>query len=153
MCLFAFAMIGLYLGSQYVKLKSNYQSKFRNQLDNRQSYIYSEIVKERLNIFLFSLLTGITIAAGTTYLWWSEPKFNTPVLSLVCYFISVSLFICYLLYMILPKSRYILNYLDNKTQVNEWLNIYKKFRNGNYIGLVLGILVFLLISSFGLFKK
>ena len=54
----------------------------------------------------------------TCHVWWSNNDIKTPLINLSCYFISVSLFVCYILYMLMPKSKYILNYLDQSNQVD-----------------------------------
>ena len=152
-CLIAFGLLGLFLGSYFVKYKKSKLNEFSDSLDPQQQIIYSKIVKERRNIFIFSLIIASFISGATTYLLLVNKNYKTNKSDLICYFISTFLFITYISYILWPKSKYILSYLNNNHQIEGWLNVYKAFRNGNYLGLLLGLLVFIVISRFKYIKR
>lgn len=147
-CLIAFALVGMFLGSHVVKMRSKIFRDFNASMTAYQKQVYRSIVAERGHIFLNSLLLGIFIALLTSYWFYKNKKMRTPIKELGCYFTAVVLFVTYIGYMIHPKSKYILNYLNKPEQINGWLNIYKAFQRSNYIGLILGILIFYLVNHF-----
>lgn len=147
-CLLAFGLIGMFLSSKFVKSDNNIFKKFKNSMSPYQKQIYQKIINERRYIFFNSLLLGLIIAILSSYWFYKNKKLKTPFKNLGCYFVAVTLFITYVGYMLYPKSKYILNYLTNHQQISDWLKIYKKFRNYNYIGLILGIFVFYIINNF-----
>ena len=58
-CLIAFALLGFFLGSQFVKLRGNLFTQFKNTLNSFQLGIYKEIIRERACIFSFGLFFGL----------------------------------------------------------------------------------------------
>ena len=67
--------------------------------------------------------------------------------SKVCIFLTVSLFVNIAYYTIIPKSKYMLQYLNTKEQNEAWLNIYKHMKYRNIFGMLLGALGYLLIGN------
>lgn len=147
-CLIAFGLVGMFLGSQLAKTRSKLFTDFSKSMTNYQKQVYMEISEERGYIFFNSLLIGLIVAIITSYWFYTNKTMKTPINELGCYFTAVTLFITYIGYMIHPKSKYILNYLDKPEQIKAWVDIYKSFQNANYTGLILGMLVFYLINHF-----
>ena len=52
-----------------------------------------------------------------------------------CYYISFTLLLTNLFYLIHPKSIYLLSVLDNKEQIDKWLEYYRymQFKSNRYI--------------------
>lgn len=147
-CLISFSLIGYFLGSQIVKLNKDIFINFRESLDNNQKRIYSSIVNERRNIAIFSLIIGLILSTIIcSHLYYSK-DLKTPTNNLVCLFIALTLFSILVVYNITPKSKYMLSYLTDTEQVNNWLEIYKSFKNANYTGLLLGMVIFYIYSGF-----
>ena len=69
----------------------------------------------------------------------------------VCLFIVIALGFNYLYYTLSPKSRYLLESLDTPEQVKAWLEIYKHMKSRVHMGVVLGLLGYL-VFAYGMCK-
>lgn len=129
-CALAVAFI---VASLYIMLsKSNY-SDYENVFDKE---ILDKIVKERLKIYMIASIIGIIL--GVIYVIWKKNKVST--FPLICTAILIFFITQWIVYMVYPKSDYLLNYVTNNEQSKAWLNVYqqmmKKFLIGFLIGLV-----------------
>ena len=129
-CALAVAFI---VASLYIMLsKSNY-SDYENVFDKE---ILDKIVKDRLKIYIIASIIGIIL--GLIYVIWKKNKIST--FPLICTAILIFFITQWIVYMVYPKSDYLLNYVTNNEQSKAWLNVYqqmmKKFLIGFLIGLV-----------------
>lgn len=129
-CALAVAFI---VASLYIMLsKSNY-SDYENVFDKE---ILDKIVKDRLKIYIIASIVGIIL--GLIYVIWKKNKIST--FPLICTAILIFFITQWIVYMVYPKSDYLLNYVTNNEQSRAWLNVYqqmmKKFLFGFIIGLV-----------------
>jgi uncharacterized membrane protein YfcA len=129
-CALAVAFI---VASLYIMLsKSNY-SDYENAFDKE---ILDKIVKDRLKIYMIASIIGIIL--GVIYVIWKKNKVST--FPLICTAILIFFITQWIVYMVYPKSDYLLNYVTNNEQSKAWLNVYqqmmKKFLIGFLIGLV-----------------
>lgn len=129
-CALAVAFI---VASLYIMMsKSNY-SDYENVFDKE---ILDKIVKDRLKIYIIASIVGIIL--GLIYVIWKKNKIST--FPLICTAILIFFIAQWFVYMIYPKSDYLLNYVTNNEQSKAWLNVYqqmmKKFLFGFIIGLV-----------------
>lgn len=147
-CLISFALIGYFIGSHIVKLNREIFVNFKNSLDSYQKSIYSSIIKERRSIAVYSIIIGLLIATAIcSHLYYSN-DLDTPTNNLICLFIALTLFSTLVGYNLTPKSKYILSYLTDTEQINNWLEIYKSFKQANFTGLTLGLVIFYIYTSF-----
>ena len=150
-CLVAFALIGTFAGSQYVKIKKTHlkdlDQSYNQDPDIQQAY--ARIVKERAHIFSRSILIGLVVSAVATYrlYYTSKHPIHEKLGSIICFFVATTLFITYVGYQLSPKSDYMLNHMTHKNQIKEWLNVYRSFQVANYIGMILGIGIYILYQS------
>jgi len=79
----------------------------------------------------------------------SNPK--SSALPKICMVASITFVTNYLFYILYPKTDYMLLHLNDKTQIQGWLNIYKKMQFKFHLGFVLGI-VAVIIYSYGFCK-
>lgn len=129
-CALAVAFI---VASLYIMLsKSNY-SDYESVFDKE---ILDKIVKDRLKIYIIASIVGIIL--GLIYVIWKKNKIST--FPLICTAILIFFITQWIVYMVYPKSDYLLNYVTNNEQSKAWLNVYqqmmKKFLFGFIIGLV-----------------
>ena len=146
-CCVAFAMVGLFAGSQYVKLRKKHlhdQNVYSEQ--SKETHLaYQRIVKERAHIFSRSILIGLVIASISAYYLYQKDRAQPlSIQKIICFMVSVSLFVTYVAYQLSPKSDYMLYHMTDPSQIKEWVKIYRSFQVANYIGLVLGIIVYAL---------
>jgi len=105
------------------------KKKINLNLNSEQEIIYSKIKKERLTIFLKSIFAGILVShLLKQYINYSDEK---------CYYISLTLLLTNLFYLLHPKSIYLLSILKSKDQIDAWLEYYKYMQWKSKIGILL----------------
>jgi len=97
-------------------------------LNDRQKIIYNDIVKNRLQIFLFGLIFGILIAYSFT------SKLNLDRSGKICVFIIITIIVNTIIYTITPKKDWMLRHL-NKEQIDKWLIVYNQMKIQKLVGL------------------
>jgi len=141
-CLIASAFIG---ASLYTSLKCDDcepNKSYKNSLEPVQLDIYKRIIDERRRIYIKGLVIGTVLAV--LYLWYTYRSAN--MIQNSCIFATIVFVIQYFYYIFSKKEKYMLNYLINKEQISGWLNVYKNMKNRYHIGMVLGLLGYVLIA-------
>ena len=69
----------------------------------------------------------------------------------ICMVASITFVTNYLFYILYPKTDYMLLHLNDKTQIQGWLNIYKKMQFKFHLGFVLGIIA-VIVYAYGFCK-
>jgi len=139
-CLMASALFGSMIYIMLNPRKSEIINEFQSSLTKEQNQVYAEIVNERMKIYLIGLVVGLVL--GFLYL-----QFNTSkTVSRTCVFTVLVLFTSNVLYLIAPKSKYMVTYLNTETQRNSWLKVYKEMQYRQVIGTLLGIIAYVLLS-------
>ena len=125
--------------------KNHLKDKFISLLNVDQKKIYEEIILERRNIYLVGY--GIGIILSIIYYYFIKVLFkkvnNT---TLVCSVGFIVLLTNYFYYILSKKSKYMIEYLNNKEQVSAWLNIYKSMQFKYHFALLLGIVASMLFA-------
>lgn len=125
--------------------KNHLKDKFISLLNIDQKKIYEEIILERRNIYLIGY--GIGIILSIIYYYFIKVLFkkvnNT---TLVCSVGFIVLLSNYFYYILSKKSKYMIEYLNNKEQVSAWLNIYKSMQFKYHFALLLGIVASMLFA-------
>ena len=141
-CLLGAALLGSSILAMMTSKDAGVFKKFTNLLDDNQKQIYKSIINERATIYVQSLLLGLILAILVTFNL--RRMSNTPK---VCLFILIALGTNYLMYSLYPKSTYMLEHLRSTEQNKAWLAIYKEMKLRMWVGLVLGILGYLLLAK------
>lgn len=131
-CLLAYGLLGSQLLMNIIPKK-----KFDLKLNTEQELVYSKIKRERLHIFIKSLLGGLLIS----YLMRKYIKYTNE----KCYYISFTLLLTNLFYLIHPKSIYLLSVLNNKEQIDKWLEYYRYMQFKSKFGILLSMMSSVLI--------
>ena len=93
-----------------------------------------------MKIYLISLTIGLVL--GFLYLQFNKNKS----VSRVCVFTVLVLFATNALYLISPKSKYMVSYLQTEEQRNAWLNVYKEMQYRQIIGTIIGMVAYIILS-------
>ena len=142
-CGLSFAFI---IGFLYIFLgtkKKLLEHSFVQTLTEEQKIIYVEIVNERLKYAIQGKILGILLACIYLYLSY---KLDTPKGTVVCMSVVILVITQLLFYKLMPKSKWMLNHIDKKEQIDAWLEIYKYMANRAHIGFTVGIISFILLS-------
>ena len=137
-CFLGSAFLGASIFTSVSTTKHQKFKNFLNTLDNNQKKKYKKIIKERLNIYI----TGLIISFILTYILTKNMKKSSY---RFCSRIAISIMITHLYYNLYPKSDYMLNHLNNKTQNKAWLEIYKHMKFRCHIGFIFGMISYILI--------
>ena len=131
-CAFAVAFLAASLYIMLTSCNKNYPV----DLTTDQEKIYQDIVKERLKIYLIASVVGAVL--GLIYVFWMRTKIQT--VPLICTAVLIFFLTQIVVYMIYPKSDYMLNHVTSNEQAKAWLDMYnqmmKKFWIGFFIGLI-----------------
>jgi hypothetical protein len=139
-CMGAAALFGSMLYVSFNPYKHDVLTQFINTLDSQQQQIFLQIHEERMKIFVLALIIGL-ICGTIVLLFMSEHGIIRS-----CSFTLVTLTVTYLVYILYPKSKYILNYLVRPNQKTAWLRVYKTMQYRSYMGMLLGAGAYLLVS-------
>ena len=140
---YAFCLIALVLlSSMFAVMVDNNgvaDRAFKAVLDPEQLDMYKTIHKKRLNIYLQGLALGILLAL--IYMYYNK---YTGLIR-VCILAAIVLGTAYLYYMIVDKKM-MLHYLNNKEQVDMYVELYKSYRFKSTLGMILGVFGFIALG-------
>ena len=74
-------------------------------------------------------------------------KIKTSTMSLVCIIGAITFTTNYLYYILYPKTDYMLLHLNDKKQIEGWLNVYKSMQFKFHLGFVFGIIAVIIFSA------
>jgi hypothetical protein len=106
-------------------------------LDENQKEIYEEIKMERKRHYCMGLMLGMIVSL----LYMSMMKDRSK-MSMVCVYVGITTLVANVFYTLMPKSKWMVEYLKNMDQVREWNDIYKKFKYITAYGELLGFFIF-----------
>jgi TRAP-type C4-dicarboxylate transport system permease small subunit len=141
MCILMVAMVSFFGGSMLVKTKSKLFQRYTANLNSEQRLRYIETIRERSNIFL----TGIFIGLLTSGIILTRNRRHDQT-NRLCLVVGVTLATACVYYLLSPKKHYMLRELTTRTQINDWLDIYRAFRNYTYWSMLVGVLVYGLVA-------
>jgi len=117
---------------------NNSQKDLNNSLDQKQKEAYKKIISERRSIYIKGYLVGIIlsiIVILVNLFVFKQNKVNTLCLSVV-----ISSITTYFFYILHPKSKYMIQIIETKEQINNWLNIYKNMQFKFHLSFLIGII-------------
>ena len=133
--------ITLLFSSVYMSILKQDQDifiRFFNLLDDKQKRIYSNIIKERLMIYMTAMFSGLV--AGLIY-YYQNPKQKYP----ICTFLAIVYLTKLGVYYFYPKSPLMLYSLTTKEQTDAWANIYEEMKRRYKISLIVGFIGYLFL--------
>jgi predicted PurR-regulated permease PerM len=118
------------------KLKNN----FIKLLNYQQRELYESLIKERRNIYFQGYALGLLLSL--IYLFYIKQILGKRInnILLVCSVGFIVFITNYLYYILMKKSTYMIEHLNNKEQTKAWLDIYRTMQVKYHLGLLLGII-------------
>lgn len=138
-CLIGVTLLFSSIYMSYMKKDDTIFKKFMNTLDPGQKVIYSEIVFERLSIYVIGMVLGL--ALGIYYIV-TNSKDEYRICKFLCIVFGVKL----LFYYFMPKKPLMLYSLKNQKQVSAWADIYSTMKSRWIKSLLVGFIGYLLLS-------
>ena len=132
-------------GSIYMMtVDDDIKDQLYNQMSEETQVHYNKIKKERMEIYIKATVAAIFSA----FIFHIYFKKNGDCLNKTCISTAIYFFVQYIVYMLHPKSDWVLNHIENKEQAKLWVKKYNYMKNKWHIGLVLGIIGYFLGSYF-----
>lgn len=141
-CFLAMILAMSFIITMFTASTDSVFNNFKDTLNCDQIDILKSVTSERSMLFYHGLILGVVLAfIIITYL---KNNINNTVT--VCLSIVIILFVTYSYYILSPKKKWMLNYLETKDQINAWLEIYKVMKKRTYWGYLVGIVVYIIVS-------
>jgi len=122
-----------------MKRKEDIFIRFMDSLDPDQQVIYSEIVFERLMIYVMGMILGLFL--GIYYILTNKNDTYR-----ICKFLCIVFGTKLLFYYFYPKKPLMLYSLKNQKQVGAWADIYSEMKSRWIKSLLVGFIGYLLLS-------
>ena len=134
--IFVIGMFYFYNVTDKSKIVNHYKSLLSPDLQKR----YDKISKERLMISYQGYALGVIFSFVIIFYNLSIKGSKMSNKVLVCTVIATAFLTNYFYYIIHPKTDWMLNYLQNKEEIKNWLQMYREMQYNYHMGLVLGII-------------
>ena len=106
------------------------------QLTDNEIHIYKNIINERRNIYFAGL--GLGILLSIIYILFINKSNDNTLLKIFCG-ISITMSVNYFFYILYPKSQYMIQHLNKKSENIAWLKIYKTMQFRYHMAFLLGL--------------
>ena len=132
--IFAILGIGL-LAATYssMTVSTREHNKLSRLLDKERAKVYSQIIQERSRLYIQGILIGLVVAAVVQ----SQMQFKNS-FHKTCTILGITLAFSIIWYVLMPKSKYMLDYLKSPQEVQAWLNMYNTMKTRYLIGFLMG---------------
>lgn len=141
-CFFGFALLGSMVYTMMKKKDGEIFNKFINTLNTNQKQVYEEIKQERLRLYLQGLGLGLFLAFLSLAMLTNKKAFTR-----ICVFTVLGLGTANVYYSMMPKKKWMLDYIETQEQASAWLDIYQEMKSRGMIGALLGLGGFILLGS------
>lgn len=124
----------------YWMITNQTTQKYRAQLPSSLQKTYDEIVKERTQIFYTGYIIGVLLAARLIYYNTQIKKEKMGTCAMVCLTIFIAFITNYFYYTLSPKTKWMLNSIEDPEQTKAWLQMYRTMQLYYHGSLVLGLI-------------
>lgn len=137
-------MLNIYLGLAFLSAtlatccyqdKNELKKNLTKQLTQEEINIYQEIIIERRNLYLQGLAIGMIMSF--IYLRYNSSE-NTYLNGMTA--VAITGVINYFYYILSPKKKYMLEYLNTKKENKAWLKIYRTMQLRWHSAFVMGLI-------------
>ena len=118
---------------------------YKTSLDATQKKVFDKIVDERRKLAMqgYGLGLGLAILGliAMAYLKKSKTKTNfmSYALSRICLVVATTFVVQYFYYKLMPKTAWMLDFLNSEAQKKAWLNVYRSYQFNYHLGMVIGL--------------
>jgi len=143
-CLIAAAFIGASIYTMTTCKDCPPFSDYTGSLLTPQKALYDKIKKERAQLHMKGLIFGVILAL--VYLYFNKNTLNP--LKHSCIFTAIVGATQFFTYQLTPKSDYMVPYLLTINQRIQWLKVYKEMQHKYYMGMILGMVGYFILSYY-----
>lgn len=141
-CTIASGFIFASLFTMFATKKTMLANDLRSILTPEQDEMYKSIVEERTRLYLHGLVIGLLL--GVIYLYLTRKDKNLT--RRLCVFTLITMGAQYFYYTLIPKKRWMLDYLDTKEANQKWLEMYKYMKYQYHLGFLFGIVGYTILA-------
>jgi len=123
----------------YWMITNQTTQNYEKQLPPSLQKTYKEIVKERTHIFYTGYGIGFFLAALLIYYNTQVKKEKMPPRAMVCLTILVAFLTNYFYYILSPKTKWMLDSIEDPDQTKAWLHMYRSMQLYYHGSLALGL--------------
>lgn len=113
---------------------------YQKQLPKDLQQLYQQIREERTQIFYTGYIIGFILALIIIVYNTQIKKTRMGWPSMVCLTITVAFITNYFYYVLTPKTKWMLDHIENPDQTKAWLDMYKNMQTYYHGSLALGII-------------
>lgn len=128
----AIAFLSATIATTFYPGKKELKKNLMDYLNDEEIDIYQEIVEERRNIYLIGL--GLGMMLSYLYLKYFNRGQLDGMMS-----VSITGVVNYFFYVLMPKSKYMIEYLDEPEENQAWLDIYRTMQMRWHGAFLLGL--------------
>ncbi len=136
-CAIAVALITASLATSFSAKKYCYQHALMRTLTPDQQKIYKEIVDTRFRLFVQGTIIGLLL--GALYLATMVNRKVKNKTSVVCTFVAIVAGSQYFYYTMMPKKKWMLDYVTSGSSVEAWLDMYMYMKKQYHWGFIIGL--------------
>lgn len=115
-----------FMGHLFIFIYKIFGSKeakdLKSKLNEEQTEIYKKIKKERRNHYMIGLLLGALLSILYNKYEGKNIKHMT------CAYLGITTFVANKFYLLMPKSNWLIEHLEEKEDILAWSKLYKKMR-------------------------
>jgi MFS family permease len=113
---------------------------YQKQLPQDLQQLYQQIREERTQIFYTGYIIGFILALIIIVYNTQIKKTRMSWTSMVCLTVFVAFIANYFYYVLTPKTKWMLDHIDNPDQTKAWLQMYKSMQTYYHTSFVFGII-------------
>jgi hypothetical protein len=136
-CFFALAIIASMFAMTLLTKNNPHVLNYKKSLSPELQVIYDKIVDERANISMTGYAIGLFVSI--VFIFFSSYTRKLPISGMVCVAVLISFIIHHLYYMLSPKSKYMVSYLQTKEEKENWLKVNRSMQFNYHVSFLLGI--------------
>lgn len=133
----AVIVIAMIIMTFLIHLDEDIQS-YEQSMSPELRQVYTGIVQERQSIFFTGYIIGFVLAI--MYLVFRNNKFSFATPQTICIVIAISFIVNHLYYMLSPKTDYMVLHLNNESDREKWLLVYRRMQLYFHVAFALGLI-------------
>jgi len=126
--------------------KKGVTNKYYDNLSEDAKEAYKNIVNERMKIYNEGFILGFFVSLIFLYYNKYVKQEKLTVYQTICIVLAVMFVVNYFYYILSPKSDWMLNHVNSKRDVKNWLKLYKHMQRYYYSGLLLGLIAVIALN-------
>jgi len=135
-CFFAVAIIASMFVMTFLTKNNAYVVEYRKSLAPELQVVYDSIVDERTRLSMTGYSIGLFLSI--IFIFFVSRTRKMAVSGMVCLAVLISFIVHHFYYMMSPKSKYMVSYLQTKEEKKNWLDVNRSMQYNYHLSFVIG---------------